>query len=142
MSIKINFEKYVPVPEGIYPGTIVAIDLDDTSEYGSQLKFKFMLDPFEGYTSGKELSTWASAKFTPKSKLYRWAESIMGKLPEGYNFDSDDFLNKKVFVIVDHRAGNDGQVYDKVSGIKPIRTPKTAAQLNAELAALEVESPF
>ena len=123
MSVKIQRTKYEPVPEGIYPASIVSIDLDDNSEYGSQVKFRFLLDPFPGFASGKELHAWASASFGPKSKLFKWTQSILGTLPEDYSFDSDDLINKRVMLVIGHTVKPDGAVFDKVELIKPLRVP-------------------
>lgn len=143
MSVKIQRTKYEPIPEGIYPATIMTIDLDDTSEYGSQLKFKFLLDPFEGYESGKELMAWSSARFSPKSKLFKWTQSILGNIPDDYNFDSDDLLNKRVLLVVGRNIKPDGGEFDKIESIKPLRaTPKTEAQLNAVMEEVEAELPY
>ena len=144
MSVKIERTKYEPIPEGIYPASIVAIDLDDTSEYGSQLKFKFQLDPFEGYESGKELHAWASARFSPKSKLFKWTQSILGNVPDDYGFDSDDLMNKRVLLVIGRNVKPDGTEFDKVESIKPLRAPvqKTEEQINVELAEVEADAPF
>ncbi len=93
MSIKISQTKYEPVPEGIYPATIEAIEAE-TGEFGPQLKFKFQLEPFQGFDDGKQLYAWCSRKFSPKSKLYAWTAALLGKIPADYTFDSDDLLEK------------------------------------------------
>jgi hypothetical protein len=144
MSVRIERTKYEPIPIGIYPASIVAIDLDDTSEYGSQLKFKFLLDPFEGYESGKELHAWASARFSPKSKLFKWTQSILGNIPDDYAFESDDLINKRVMLVIDHNVKPDGAVFDKVESIKPLRAPvqKAVQDINFQLEEVEAESPF
>jgi hypothetical protein len=134
--------KYEPIPEGVYPASIVSIDLDDTSEFGSQLKFKFQLDPFEGYESGKEMHGWASARFSPKSKLFKWTTSILGNVPDDYDFDSEDLINKRVLLVIGRNVKPDGAEFDKIEGVKPLRATAQRAdeQINIELA--EAESPF
>jgi hypothetical protein len=143
MSIRIPQTKYEPIPEGIYAATIQSIVQDDKSEFGSQLKFKFLLDPFEGYESGKELMAWASAKFSPKSKLYKWTQTLLGAIPADYEFDSDDLLNKRVSLVVGHYV-KDGTEFDKIESIKPLRATvqKTEAQINAAMAEVEAELPY
>lgn len=143
MTIKLKFEKYEPIPEGIYPGKIVSIEVDPNSQYGQQLKIRFMLEDVPGYEDGKDLSTRCSAKFTPKSKLYRWTNTILGRIPEGYDFDSDDVLNKRVLVSIGRKIGTDGQEYDRIEDVKPLRaaTTKTLKELNAELEAVDAEMP-
>ena len=143
MSIKIQQTKYEPIPEGIYPGMIVGIEKDPNNQYGPQLKIRFMLEDVPGYDNGKEMSTWCSAKFSPKSKLYRWTNSILGRIREGYDFDSDDVLNKKVLVSVGRKIGSDGQEYDRIEDVKPLRAPvkKSAAEIDAELATVDAAVP-
>jgi hypothetical protein len=122
MAVQLPQTKYEPIPEGVYPATIVDITLDDTSVYGSQLKFKFLLDAFEGYENGKEMIAWAGAKFSPKSKLFQWTQAILGKkIPEDYDFNSDDLLDKRILLVIGRNIKPDGREFDKVEGIKPLR---------------------
>ena len=122
---------------------IVSIENDPNSQYGPQLKIRFMLEDVPSHENGKELSTWCSAKFSPKSKLYRWTNSILGRIPEGYDFNSDDVLNKKVLVSIGRKIGSDGQEYDRIEDVKPLRAPvkKSATEINAELATVDAEVP-
>lgn len=131
MSIKIEQTTYEAIEPGVYPGKITDI-LEEDGQFGPQLKFIFLLDPFEGFEDGKQLHSWCSRKFSSKSKLYTWTTSILGRLPSDYVFDSDDILNKSILVVVDNRFSTDGsQLYDFVESLKPLpkkRNPEQGTQ--------------
>ena len=120
MSIKIQQSTYEALEPGVYPGKITDIQEEDGA-YGPQLKVYFLLDPFEGYEAGKQLYSWCSRKFSPKSKLYSWTQAILGRITPDYVFDSDDILEKPVLVVIDNRFSADGsQLYAYVASLKPL----------------------
>lgn len=121
MSIKIEQSTYEALEPGVYPGRITDI-LEEDGIYGPQLKIYFFLDPTENYEDGKQIYSWCSRKFSPKSKLYLWTQAILGRIPTDYVFDSDDILNKPILVVVGNRPNADGsQVYDYVESVKPLK---------------------
>ena len=135
MSIKIQQSTYEAVEPGVYPGRITDI-MEEDGTYGPQLKVYFLLDPFEGYADGKQLYSWCSRKFSPKSKLYQWTQAILGRITPDYIFDSDDILNKPVMVVIDNRYSADGsQLFDYVESLKPL--PK---KRNSEHSGLGVSA--
>ena len=135
MSIKIPQSTYEAVEPGVYPGKITDIQEEDGA-YGPQLKVYFLLDPFEGYEGGKQLFSWCSRKFSPKSKLYSWAQAILGRITHDYFFESEDILEKPVLVVIDNRFSADGsQLYDYVESLKPL--PK---KRNSEHSGLGVSA--
>ena len=142
MSIKISQSRYEPIPSGIYQAKIEAIE-PENGIYGPQLKFKFVFASLEGFQEGKFLHAWCSQKFTPKSKLYSWTASILGKIAPDYIFDSDDLLNRDVMVVIGQHMGSDGvTLYDIIEAIKPVSTtesPKSAEEINQQLG--EAEAP-
>jgi hypothetical protein len=139
MSIRIEQTKYEPIPEGMYRAKIEGIE-QETGKFGEQLKFKFVLDPLEGFREGKYLLAWCSAKFSPKTKLYQWTHAILGNIDSGYVFDSDDLLNKPVMLVIGQRPAADGNKYDCIESIKPDRVPAalTPDQINQVLGEAEV----
>jgi len=121
MSIKIEQSTYEAVEPGVYPGKITDI-VEEEGLYGPQLKIFFFLDPFEGYEGGKQIYSWCSRKFSPKSKLYLWTQAILGRITPDYVFDSEDILNKPVMVVIGNRYSADGsQLFDYVESLKPLK---------------------
>ena len=128
MSIKIQHSTYEALEPGVYPGKITDIQEEDGA-YGPQLKVYFLLDPFEGYEGGKQLFSWCSRKFSPKSKLYSWTQAVLGRITPDYVFDSDDILNKPVMVVVGNRYSTDGsQLFDYVESLKPLPKKRNSEQ--------------
>ncbi|MBN1890347.1 MAG: hypothetical protein JW850_20300 [Thermoflexales bacterium] len=137
MGILIEQKQYVLLPTGEYNAVIT--DLEETSgEYGPQVKVKFTLtDPDQ---AGNELTAWASATFTPKSKLYGWTRAAFGAdIPKTYNFNSDDLINRPVRLVVIRKTKDDGSEFNRVDGVLP--APVTAAPVPAAPAVTATPPP-
>ena len=140
-DLEIARSVYEAIPAGVYPAVIADI-VPESGQYGDQLKFKFHLDPFEGYDSGKDLHAWASTKFNPKTKLYRWAKAAIGdSVQTAAALKIGGMLNKRVLVVISH-VEKDGTSFEHVDNVLPVQKSRTAAQVNADLASVDVVSPF
>lgn len=118
MGIVIEQKQYTLLATGEYSAVISSLE-ETTGEYGPQLKIKFLLtDP--AY-AGNELTAWASATFTPKSKLYGWTRAAFGvdTVPKTYNFNSDDLVNRPVRLVVVRKTKEDGSEFNRVDGVLP-----------------------
>ncbi len=121
MGIKIEQTKYEPIPAGVYMAQVGNVEQAE-GQFGSQLKIRFdLLDPD---FSDRSLTGWTSCKLSPKAKLWAWAKAaIFGgrAIPDDYTFDSDDLLDKRVQIVVSTERGSDGETYNKVKDVLPVR---------------------
>ncbi|MFZ2096380.1 MAG: hypothetical protein WAV05_07050 [Anaerolineales bacterium] len=132
MGITIQQTHYEPIPAGTYSAKFATVE-QTTGQFGDQIKFKLELPPDEEGES-RSLIAWASMKFSPKSKLYEWAKAAIfegGDIPLDYNIDCDEFLGKKVRIVVTE-ADKDGTIINKIvqllpyksaTSVKPVSSP-------------------
>lgn len=130
MGYKIEQETFDCLPVGDYPALINEIELVD-GQFGEQLKFSFAL---QGEHQGRTLLGWASAKFSPRSKLYSWTRAAFGGrgIPMDYNLDTDHLLGKMVTLTVLTRRKQDGTEFNKIDEVKPYRNGNGRAPAEAE----------
>lgn len=125
----IEQEVYEVLPTGDYTATIVGIEPVD-GQFGPQLRFDFMVS--DGEHTGATLRSWASAKFSPRSKLYQWTRAAFrgNAIPPSYALNTDDLLNKRVVLSVIVETREDGSEFNKVQGVRPERkaTPEEAPE--------------
>jgi len=124
MSIRIKQTHYVPLPTGEYQATIADI-LEETGQYGPQVKFIFDITEPEQYND-RSLYGWCSQKFSTQSKLYAWTKAAMGGgvLASDFDFDSDAMIGKFVTLALVVKEGDKGQ-YNKIYAVKAGRRPVT-----------------
>lgn len=119
MALQIKQTHYELLPVGEYVAKISAIEADD-GKFGPQVKFEFEIQG--GNYAGQTLLSWASAKFSPRSKLYGWSRAALGGdiLPD-YDFNSDDLLGRPVMVTVVIRPNDEGAEFNRVENVRPYR---------------------
>jgi hypothetical protein len=119
MTLTIKQTRFQLLPIGEYTAKITDIDADD-GKFGPQVRFEFEIQG--GDYSGQTLLAWASATFSPRSKLYAWTRAALGSdiLPD-YDFNSDDLLGRMVMVTVVIRPNDDGAEFNRVENIRPYR---------------------
>ena len=117
MGFTIQQKTYEVVPTGDYPAEIDQIDLEQ-GQSCPQLTFPFRLPIRE---DGKPMCGWASASFTPKSKLYAWTRAAMGgqMIPPSYNLNTDHLIGKRVLLTVVISRKDDGAEYNKIQDVRP-----------------------
>ena len=89
----LKVQTYETVDAGMYPARVADVVWDENGQFGPQVKAIFELTEEE--VAGKTLVGWASAKLSPKSKLYGWVSALLfrGKgIPEGYPAVDTDTL--------------------------------------------------
>lgn len=127
MNIHIDQTRYEPIPVGEYTAEIDSIEAV-TGQFGDQLKMKFCIQSPEDYMD-RVLLGWCSAKFTPKSKLFKWTQAILfsgGPVPEEYGFDSDGLVGHPCRIVVLTKADDKGGEFNKIDDVKPYRKPTQA----------------
>lgn len=139
MSLVINQTRYELLPVGEYVAAISAIEADD-GKFGPQVKFEFEIQ--NGDYAGQTLLAWASAKFSPRSKLYGWTRAAFaGDIPPDYDFKSDDLLGRNVLVTVVVRPNEEGAEFNRVENIRPYR-PKRHGGSQMPPPSLDDEIPW
>lgn len=128
MAISIGQTAYEVLEPGEYPATVTGIEAAD-GQFGPQLKWQFLTD------DGHKLSAWTSQTFSPKSKLFKWTSAALGgwDIPIGYDFNSDHVVNRHVRLIVETKAGAEGD-FSRVTGVLPPRKAQPPAGNGARQA--------
>ena len=77
---------------------------------------------------------WASATFSNKSKLYRWTRAGFGgqPIPREYSFTPGDLVGRKVRLTVLVKVRDDGEEYNKVEEVLPLREQNLFPQGSSE----------
>lgn len=126
----LRVQTYETVDAGTYPARVVNVTMDEEGQFGPQVKVEFELTDEEA--EGKTLVGWASAKVSPKSKLYKWASALLfrGKgIPEGYGaLDTDTLKGQECILVVAVEKKSDGAEYNKITDVLPIRPARAAAR--------------
>ena len=115
---------YEVIDAGLYRATVSEIKAEE-GKFGPQLKIKFTLEDEDATT----LVTWASATFSPKSRLYGLAKAAFGggDFPPGFVLDTDKLLGRRLLVLVTVKPKNDGSGdFNKVEQFMPLKAPKAA----------------
>lgn len=143
MGTTIKQEFSVVLPTGTYPAQIVAADLDE-GHYGAQVKLTFNV--IDGEHKNATLMAWTSAKFSQRSKLFRWVKAAFGgtEIPPTYDLDLDHLLDRRVMVQVVEKTKEDGTEFNKVDEVRPYRpnaAPQGAPQLMPQAMPLPAATP-
>jgi hypothetical protein len=116
MGATIKQTHYEPLPVGEYPAKIGAVEVSD-GQYGAQVKLRF--DVTAAGFEDRSVTGWASATFSPKSKLYQWARAAFGRdIPSGYDLDIDHLLDRPVTLVLVTKTGDDGSEFNKIHDVK------------------------
>ena len=108
---------------GVYRAKVTEI-MEETGQFGPQLRFQFKTLDSDGAESDGEIRGWCSAKWGPKAKLFDWARAILrAKCPgQGQPFDSDSLLNRKCDIEVVGYKKADGSDGTKIDRLYPYGT--------------------
>lgn len=116
-GFNIPYEEYEPIGPGVFPAEVIDVEQDE-GEFGEFLRIRFNLLETDDERS---LVGIASAKFTTKSKLYKWTASLLNgdvDLMHESGFSPDLILGKtgQLIVEVDEK---DGTLFDKITNVLP-----------------------
>ena len=110
--VKLQQRVYEPIAMGEYPATVTAITSTE-GQFGPELQFDFTLAD----TAQTRIRAWAGATLSPKSKLGRWVQAILGKLPR--ELDTDELIGKRCIVAVLNKVrSTDGTTYNRIDDIR------------------------
>lgn len=122
MAIQIVQTSYEVIPTGKYAAKVAAIEAAD-GQFGPQLKFRFELAP-DATGKTRNLTGFTSARFNPKTKLYKWTAAALRKeIARDYTFNSDDLLGRYVFLTVLEKSGDKG-MYSSIEDVLPYVKPQ------------------
>jgi len=119
MGVKIRQTVVRTYPVGEYLAQVSEI-VEKDGTFGPQLQIAFKLTQMDADAS--PVLGWCSQTFSNKSKLYAWTKAIFGGGPiaKGYDFDSDDLLNKKVLITLVVRTREDGMEFNRIDSMRGI----------------------
>lgn len=114
--------RFETVDAGSYRARVEDVELTE-GEFGPQLKFKFRLaeESFEDVV----LLAWASAKFSPKSKLFSWVNALVfggAGIDASYDLDTDTLRGRECMLLVEVQRKETGE-YNKVRDVIALRRP-------------------
>jgi hypothetical protein len=139
MGYTIPYKEYKVIDEGVYAARIASAEPVE-GQYGQQIKFSFDVLDADEETS---LLGWASAKLTPKTKLFEWAKAAMGdQFEPGQDLNIDDFVGRKVQLVVARRLSADGSEFNKVEKMMRYKArSQDSEEINRELGYEEPGQP-
>lgn len=115
MGEKIKFQPLLKTGE--YVAQITAAKVVD-GKFGVQVEIKFELT---GSYTGREMTAWASAKFGPSTKLYRWwSAATRGTLKPSNDFDCEDLVGRTVVLVVTQETSDKSIVSNRVKDLLPV----------------------
>ena len=109
-------------PIGTFYGKIVRID-EDISKFDGKPQLVLTVDtePFFGEKKVRSLLYWTSTNFSAQSKLGSVYMAVSGEeVGAGLTIDTNDLLNQRALVDVEHYERQDGQTGSRISAWKPL----------------------
>jgi hypothetical protein len=79
---------------------------------------------------GRRVKGSTNAKATPNSPLIKWAEALLGRsVGVGMKLDTDDLIGLSADIVISHRNGKDGRIFEQVGEVlNPDADPWGASQ--------------
>lgn len=125
----LKVQTYKTVDAGTYTARVADVVVEENGQFGPQVKAIFEL--LDEEVAGKTLVGWASAKLSPKSKLYGWVSALLfrGKgIPEGYiTVDTDTLKGVECILVVGVEQRPDGAEYNRVEHVLPAKATRGTA---------------
>jgi len=115
----VPYTEYIPVGAGVYAAQIIAVEKVE-GQFGPQVKVTFSLT--EPEHENHTLTGWCSEKYSPKSKLYKWAVAA-GLEPKKQGIMPNKLINRVVRIVVEENRKSDEEVYDKITTLLPVKQP-------------------
>ena len=142
MSLVVKYTESKPVPEAVYVCQLTKLEPFTHAEWGAGIKWIFnVVEPLE--YKDRVINGMCSAKVSPKSKLYSWAQAFGVMLTPGEEFDLETLIGNTVRVRVKNKTSSrvvEGksveQTFSNVDAIAPYHPPATVAPKTAAKPAL------
>jgi hypothetical protein len=130
---------YETIPAGRYDARLIDVEVKD-SKFGDgarYLKLTFEIEDPE--YRDVNVTAFANALFSTRSKLYKWARALFGKpIPTSYTLDTGDLLQRPCELGIEV-VEDDGTEFNRVDGVYPRRQRTPSAP--AEQAPAEAAQP-
>lgn len=120
---EVSWTEYELLPLGSYPARCTSAEFVE-GKFGEQIEFRFELN--SGEHDGKTLTAWASATFSARSNLYRWASAIFGDGVTGESWAPQQMVGKDLLLDIIIRRKDDGSEYNKVDEVRALAEPVAA----------------
>jgi hypothetical protein len=122
--LPVEESKFEEFPEGIHDVVVADIELDEyetgqTDSEGKPLVRQYVRFVFRR-PDGTEMSGFANAKISTRSKLYQWITKITGQAPMvGRHYDLKTLVGKKCRVYVKRVVDENGSMYNRIDDVLP-----------------------
>jgi hypothetical protein len=121
--MKIEQTVYETVPPGRYNAKLVEVT-EDQGNWGLFVKLTFELE--DPQYDGVNVTGAASAKFSSRSKLYKWCRALFGRqIPKTYTLDTADLVGRRCELGLEI-VEDDGTEFNRIESIYPIRAAQPA----------------
>ncbi|GIV16009.1 MAG: hypothetical protein KatS3mg022_3418 [Armatimonadota bacterium] len=122
-NMRIRWRTTEPLPTGEYPVKVESVS-EQEGKYGVQLVWRLrVLDPEH---EGRELTAWTNTSSSTNSKLARWAKAFGFEPEPGEELDTENLKGRKAIAVVVVRRGEDGNLFNCVEDLLPLRKPARA----------------
>ena len=114
--MRIEQTVYETIPPGQYQAKLVDVQ-EEQGNWGPFLKLLFEVEG--GDHAGTNVTAVASAKFSARSKLYKWVRALYGRtIPKTYTLETSDLLGRRCVLGVEI-VEDDGTEFNRVETIYP-----------------------
>jgi len=121
--MRVEQSVYEVLPAGQYAAKLVDAK-EEAGNWGQYAKFTFEVEG--GEYSGVNVTACASAKFSSRSKLYKWSKALFGKpIPKAYTLDTADLLGRHCILGLEV-IEDDGSEFNRVESIFPAQKQQAA----------------
>jgi len=121
--MKIEQTVYEVLPAGQYPAKVVDVQ-EKQGNWGPFLKLMFEVEG--GEHAGMTITGVASAKFSNRSKLYKWVRALYGQaIPKAYTLETSNLLGRHCILGLEV-IEDDGTEFNRVESISPARKQQAA----------------
>lgn len=132
---------FEPHPAGIFRAQFTEWKEDKHETYGERVKMAFDTEALMKDGRPFRISVWSSPSFHEKSWVARFLKAL-GIDPDEFTdeeveeFTLDDYIGRKVMLVIENETGKDGNERAKVASIQPIprRKPQPAPEPDEEEA--------
>lgn len=110
------------VAEGEFNAEVTGIQ-DMVGQHGPMVRLEFTLSTDDEW-DGRRVSGLASKKLCENTKLGRWVEVILGRMPNiGEEITAEDLIEKHCRIVIKHKTNPDGITFANVADVLAPKVP-------------------
>jgi hypothetical protein len=115
-------EPVTAVAEGTFDAEVTGVQ-DMDGQHGPMVRIEFKLAT-DDEGDDRRVTGLASKKLSENTKLGRWVEAILGRMPNvGEEITVYNLLHKHCRVVVKHKTNTDGKTFANVTDVLPSAVP-------------------